>query len=200
VLLDHSKFIVRSKSKMLSSKKEYDIIDFDDGSPLGTAKDVTGFLGSLLGSVKIEVRDAADNNVVFSVGRSGLIFKKDQVVDAKDQPVGQIKSKKFSLSGGYHVYDKDGKHIAEIQGNMFKAEYKFVTPDRVGDLGTVSRTWGGLTKSFLTGNDSFGVQIDPAYAGNAPMKMLMLGTTIALESILKKGESSSSSSSSGGGE
>jgi uncharacterized protein YxjI len=57
-------------------------------------------------------------------------MKKDQVLDAKGEVVGRYKSKKFSLAGGFHVYDKEGKHLAEIQGKMLKAEYKFVMPTR----------------------------------------------------------------------
>ncbi len=202
MLLDHNKFIVKSQSRTFSAKKDFEILDFDSGARLGTAKDITGFLASLLSSAKMEVRDSGNNDaVVFSVSRSGFIFQKDQVHDAQNLLIGRFKTKKFSLSGGFHVYDKDGKHIAEIQGSMFKAEYKFMTPDRSAEMGSVSRTWGGLAKSFMTGNDTYGVTVDPAFAGNTQAKMLILGAAIALESIFKKpGKASTGSSSSGGGE
>ena len=82
MLLDYNKFVVKSEGKTFSSKKSYQIVDADTGQPLGTAKDTTGFFASLLGSTKIEVRDAADNALLFTVGRSGWLFKKDQVLDA----------------------------------------------------------------------------------------------------------------------
>src|SRR5207247_2641905 len=98
MLLDQNKFVVKSQSKAFSSKKAYEIADGDTGQLLGTAKDITGFLASLLGSVTIEVRDASDNALLFSVGRTGLLFKKDQVLDRHGQVVGRYKAKKFSLS------------------------------------------------------------------------------------------------------
>ena len=131
------------------------------------------------------------------MGRTGLLFKKDQVLDRHGQVVGRYKAKKFSLSGGFHVYDKDGKHLAEIQGKMLKSEYKFVTPDRSTEMGSVSRTWSGLAKSLFTGGDTYGVQIAPQFANDATAKTLILGATIAVESIFKK---KASSASSGGGE
>src|SRR5262249_43986394 len=109
-----------------------------------------------------------------------------QVHDAKGEVVGRYKAKMFSLSGGFHVYDKAGKHLAEIQGKMFKAEYKFVTPDRSAEMGSVSRTWGGLAKSLMTGGGTYGVQIDPKFAKDSTAKMLILGATIAVESIFKQ--------------
>jgi uncharacterized protein YxjI len=185
MLLDQTKFVVKSQSKAFSSKKSFEIVDADSGQVLGTAKDTTPFLSSLFGSTVIEVRDSGDDSVVFSVGRTGFLMKKDEVRDSKGEVVGRYKAKAFSLSGGYHVYDKEGKHIAEIQGKMLKADYKFLTPDKA-EMGSVSTGWGGMAKSLLTGGGSYGVQIEPNFAKDPTVKTLILGATIAVESILKK--------------
>jgi uncharacterized protein YxjI len=185
MLLDQEKFIVKAQTKTFSSKKSFEIVD-EGGKVLGTAQDTTGFLPGLFGQTTIEVRDAGDSALLFSVSRSGWLMKKDQVVDGKGDVVGRYKAKMFSLSGGFHVYDKEGKHIAEIQGKMFKSEYKFVTPDRSSEMGSVSKTWGGLAKSLLTGAGTYGVQMDPKFAKDSTAKMLILGATIAVETIFKK--------------
>jgi uncharacterized protein YxjI len=203
-LLACNELLVKSKTKGFSSKKAFEIVDAADGEKLGRAEDTAGFFAALLGAVNLEVRDEESNKVVFVVRRSGWLFKKDHVLDAKDRVVGRYKSKLFSLSGGFHVYDKDGKHIVEIKGNMFKAEYKFLTPDKK-EMGKVSRTWGGLAKSLLTGNDTYVVQIAPKYATDEKAKMVMLGAALAVESIFKKkkeskGGGGSSSDEEGGGD
>jgi uncharacterized protein YxjI len=185
MLLDNSKFVVKSQSKAFSSKKSFEIVDAEAGKVLGTAKDTTGFLGSLLGSTTIEVRDAGDNALLFSVSRSGFLMKKDEVLDPQGQVVGRYKSKAFSLSGGFHIYDKDGKHLCEIQGKMLKADYKFLTPEKV-EMGSVSQSWTGFAKSLLSGGEAYGVQIEPKFAQDSTAKMLILGATIAVESIFKK--------------
>jgi uncharacterized protein YxjI len=185
MLLDQNKFVVKSQGKAFSSKKSFEILN-GDGKALGTGSDTTGFLASLFGATTIEVRDSTSNAPLFTVGRTGWLMKRDQVLDPQGQVIGRFKPKMFSLSGGFNVYDKDGKHLAEIQGKMFKAEYKFVAPDKSGEMGTVSRTWGGTAKSLFSGGDTFGVQIDPKFAKDNTAKMLILGATIAVESIFKK--------------
>jgi uncharacterized protein YxjI len=196
MLLSHSKFAVKSKSKLLSSKKSFEIVNPESEQLLGTGTDVTGFLGSLLGSTKIEVRDSSNNELLFTVERTGVILKKDVVMSPQGQIIGRYKSKAFSLSGGFHFYDKDGKHLGEIQGKMLKAEYKFVTPDRATEMGTVSKSWAGMAKSLLTGGETYGVQISPQFAEDQTAKILILGATIAVESIFKK----KGSKASGGGD
>jgi uncharacterized protein YxjI len=184
MLLDQNKFVVKSQSKAFSSKKSFEIVD-ENGKALGTGKDNTGFLSSLFGATTIQVQDASSNAPLFTVGRTGWLLKKDQVVDPQGQVIGRFKAKMFSLSGGFHVYDKDGKHIAEIQGKMLKSEYKFVTPDKK-EMGSVSRSWGGVAKSLFSGGNTFGVQVDPKFAKDNTAKILMLSATIAVESIFKK--------------
>jgi uncharacterized protein YxjI len=199
MLLDHNKFVVKSQSKSFSSKKNFEIVD-ENGQSMAFAKDVTGFLPGMFGSTVIEVRETGSNELVFTVGRTGYLFKKDQVHDGKGEMVGRYKSKMFSLSGGFHVYDKDGKHIAEIKGKMLKAEYKFLTPDRTQEMGSVSRTWSGLAKSLMSGDDTYGVQIDPKFAEDKNAKMLILGAALAVESIFKKKKGEGGGEGGGGGE
>jgi len=66
-------------------------------------------------------------------------------------------------------------------------------------MGSVSRTWEGLAKSFMTGDDTYGVEINPAFAEDSRTKMLILGATIAVESIFKKKAESSAAGSGGSG-
>lgn len=198
MLLDPEKFIVKAQGKAFSSKKSFEIVD-ETGKVLGTAQDTTGFFPGLLGQTQIEVRDAGNKALIFSVRRSGWLMKKDQVLNGQGQVVGRYKAKMFSLSGGFHVYDPQGKHLAEIQGKMLKSEYKFVTPDRTAEMGSVSKTWGGLAKSLLTGAGTYGVQIAPGFARDSTAKMLILGATIAVETIFKKKKSGGGGSGLGGG-
>jgi uncharacterized protein YxjI len=186
--MDRSKFVVKSQTLAFSNKKTFEILDSENGQQLGTAKDTTGFFPALFGAANIEVRDSSNNALLFTVGRMGLFLKRDQVLDAQGQLIGRFRVKMFSLSGGFHVYDKADKHLMEIQGNMFKAEYKFMTPDRSAEMGSVSRTWGGFAKSLLTGGDTFGVQVDSKFASDVTAKTLIIGAAIALESIFKKKE------------
>ena len=193
-MLDKNKFVLKEQTKMLSAKGVYDIIDADSNQPLGTAAPTkSGFMKTIMGlvlgkdnmSLTIEFRQKSDNALLFSVRRKGLLFKKVQALDAQGQVLGSYKAKKFSLSGGFHIYDKDGKHFAEIKGKMFKSDYKFLTPDGK-EMGTVSKTWGGMAKELLTSAGTHVVVIAPAYATDTTAKKLVLGAAIAINTAFKK--------------
>lgn len=199
MLQECNKFVVKSQSVGFSGKKSFEIYHGDTSQLLATAKDATPFFPSLFGSTTIEIRDVS-GTLIFSLMRTGWLFKSDQVVNGQGEIVGRYKAKVFSLSSGFHIYDKAGKHLGEIQGAMFKAEYKFLTPEKV-EMGKVSRTWGGMAESLFTGGGTYGVIVDPKFSNDTAAKMLMLGATIAVETIFKKAgskddseESSSSSS------
>jgi uncharacterized protein YxjI len=198
MLLDNKKFVVKASTSTLSDDKSFEILD-EGGKLLATTKDVTTFFAGLLGGVAIEVRDADTNELIFTLARSGFLMKKDEVKDGTGEVVGRFKAKKFTLSGGYQIYDKAGKHVAEIQGKMFKAEYKFLAPDK-NVMGTVSRTWAGLAKEMLTGDNTYGVEVQPAYAEDSRAKLLMLGAAIAAETIFKREKKESDQGGGGGGD
>ncbi|HYV37127.1 MAG TPA: phospholipid scramblase-related protein [Gemmataceae bacterium] len=180
-----SKFIIKEQGK--ASKKTYEICDGDDGDVLATGKPKSGFLDLFTGGVAITFRQSSDNAPVFTVKRSGMLMKKVQVLigGASGKVLGTYKAKMLSLTGGFHIYDKAGKHVAEIKGKMFSSDYKILTPD--GDeIGSVSQSWGGLAKALFTGKGTFGVQIAPAFADDANAKIRILGATIAINALFKK--------------
>lgn len=191
-MLERTMFVVKEKGKLFSSRKSYEILD-DAGTVIGTAEQKTGALANLIGmvmgpaSTAIEFREKPDDSLVFTVRRSGLLFKKVQAVDAQGVVLGTYKAKKFSLSGGFHVYDKDGKHVAEIRGAMLKSDYTFFSPDGKTELGKVSKKWGGM-KSLVTSAGTYAVQVAPAGADDPKTKMLVLGAAVAISALMGGGK------------
>ncbi len=194
-MLTANKFVVTEQTKLLSAKGVYDIVDGDTRKPLGTAAvRKTGFMKLLLGLVfgkdrmttTVDVRQKSDDAILFSVRRSGFLFSKVQALDAERQVLGTYKTKKFSLAGGFHIYDKDGKHVTEIRGKMFKAEYKILMPDGKSEMGTVSKKWGGMAKELFTSAKTYAVEIAPRCAEDFTAKMLILGAAIAIDAIFTK--------------
>jgi uncharacterized protein YxjI len=197
-------FVVKQKGKLFSSRHSYEILD-DAGNVIGTAEQKTSALANLLGmvfgepSTAIEFREKPDDSLVFTVRRSGLLFKKVQVVDAQGAVLGTYKAKRFSISGGFHVYDKDGKHVAEIRGSLMKADYTFFAPDGKTELGKVGKKWGGM-KSMVMSADTYGVQVAPAAAEDPKAKMLILGAAVAISALMGgKGGTVVAGESEGGG-
>lgn len=184
-------FVVKEKVKLLSSRNSYEILD-EAGAVIGTAEQKTGGLAAILGMVlgdpptRIEFREKPDDSLVFTIRRRGYLFKKVEVVDAQDKLVGRYKAKMLSLSGGFHVYDMDGKHIAEIRGKMLKSDYTFFAPDGKTEMGKVAKKWGGMMKEMFSSADTYGVQIAPAFADQPTVKMLILGAAVAIDALMSK--------------
>ncbi|MCE9567067.1 MAG: hypothetical protein K8U57_34120 [Planctomycetes bacterium] len=188
-MLEHNLFVVSEKTKFFSSNGAYEIRD-SEGNVLGTAVQTTGLMAKLIGmakgppSTKIEFKEAGSEAPVFTLRRRGFLFKKIELIDGKGTVLGRYKSKRFSLSGGFHVYDESGKHIAEIRGKMMKFEYTFFTPDGKTEMGKVSKKWGGAMKELFTSADTYGVEIKPAFAENTKAKMLILGAAVAIDCLM----------------
>ncbi len=188
-MLEKNTFVVKEKAKLLSSRNSYEILD-EGGAVIGTAEQATGGLAKLAGMVmgdpptKIEFREKPDDSLVFTVRRRGYLMKKVEVVDAQGTVIGLYKAKKFSLSGGFHVYDGAGKHVAEIRGKMLKSDYTFFQPDGKTEMGKVAKKWAGAMKEMFTSADTYAVQIAPAFAEEPTVKMLLLGAAVALDCLM----------------
>jgi len=188
-LLQSNAFVVKQQAKLFSSRLAYDLLDGETGEPLGAVRAKSGgLLGLLLGKdrapVTLEVR-STDGELVFSVRRRGLLFKKIEAVDQHGEVLGRYKAKMFSLTGGFHVYDAKGKHFAEIRGNWCKSEYRFLTPCGI-EMGLGSKQSGGLRRSLFTTASTYGVVVNDEYSRDSTAKMLMLGAAIAIDALFAK--------------
>lgn len=193
-MLECNRFVVKEQIKILSSVQKYDILDGDSGVHVGTAQETIGFLVQALRWVvskqllptHVEVRATPDNSLVFAIRRGIYLFRsRVEVLDSEGALMGYFKSKFFTISGGFHVYDKDDKHFAEVKGKMFGFDYRFRSPDGSVELGRVSKKWGGVMKEFFTSADSYGVEISPELAEQPMAKMLILAAVLAIDLIYK---------------
>src|SRR5262249_52990468 len=141
----------------------------------------------------LEVRDPTNNALLFAVRRRGLLSRKVETVDAQGHVVGTYKAKLFSLTEGFHIYDRDGKHFANINGRLLKAEYRFLTPGGE-EMGTVSRQWGGMARELFTTANTYGVRTNPEYVGGPSATALVLGAALAINGIFAPGGRSASPS------
>ena len=196
-MLDRNTFVVKEHVKFISNTNTYDILDGESGELLGTVEEKIGTLVQLLRFViskhlmptRIEVREKPDDSLVFTVRRGAYIFRsRVEVHDAQGELVGYFKSKFFTISGGFHIYDKDDKHFAEIKGKWLGWDYRLVTPDGGLEMGRVSKKLGalGLVKELFTSADTYAVQVNPEMEGEPLAKMLILAAAVAIDTIYKE--------------
>ena len=193
-MLDANRFVVKERVKILSSTQTYDILDGDTKEPLGTAQEKLGLLVQGLRWVmskhllptRVEVREKPDDSLVFTIRRGFYLFRsRVEVHDSQGELVGYFKSKVFTISGGFHVYDKDDVHFAEVKGRLLGFDFRFLTPDHKLELGRVAKKWGGVAKELFTSADTYGVEVSKDLADQPMAKMLILAAAIAVDLIYK---------------
>ena len=194
-MLEHNTFVIKEKVKILSAVQSYDILD-ENGELLGTGQETIGFLTQALRWVmskqflptRLEVREKPDDSLVFAIRRGWYLFRsRVEVLDAQGELIGYFKSKFFTISGGFHVYDKDDKHFAEVKGKLLGWNYRFLSPDHSVEMGQVSKKLGaiGILKEMFTSADTFAVRVNEDLADEPMAKMLILAATLAIDLIYK---------------
>ena len=196
-MLECNTFAINEHKKILSSVQSYDIKDGESGQLVGGAVENIGaltkilrwFMSKQLLPTTVEVREKPDDSLVFTIRRGMYLFRsRVEVRDAQGQLVGSFKSKFFTISGGFHVYDKDDKYFANVKGKMFGFNFKFLTEDGKVELGEVSKKLGGLAglaKEMFFSADNYFLKVNPSLADQPMAKMLLLAATLAVDIIYK---------------
>ncbi|HJZ59193.1 MAG TPA: phospholipid scramblase-related protein [Gemmataceae bacterium] len=195
-MLERNTFVIKEQVKVLSSVQTYDIFDAETGKAIGKAEETIGLFTKALRWVmskhllptRLEVREKPDDSLVFVMRRGWYIFKsRVEVLDPDGELIGYFKSKVFTISGGFHVYDKNDKQFAEVKGKWVGFNYRFVTPDGKLEMGKVSKKLGalGLVKEMFTSADTFAVEIAPEFSDEPMAKMLILAACLAIDMIYK---------------
>jgi uncharacterized protein YxjI len=193
-MLEADKFMIKEQVKFLKSHHTYEIFDGDTQQPIGTAEEkISGFIklmrwfvSKALMPTTIEIREKPDDSLVFTISRGWYLFRsKIEVRGADGELIGYFKSKLITFSGGFHVYDKDDRHFAEVKGNFIGFKYRVLTPDHSVELGKVSKEWGGLAKELFTSADTYMVDINDDLKSNPFSKILVLAAALATDMIFK---------------
>ena len=196
-MLECNTFAIQEHKKIISSVQSYDIKNGETGELVGQAKENIGVLTQMLRWVMskqflpttVEVHEKPDDSLVFTLRRGFYIFRsRVEVRDAQGELVGYFKSKFFTISGGFHVYDKHDKYFAHVKGRMFGFDYRFLTEDGKVELGQVSKViggLGGLAREMFFSADNYFLKLNPELAGQPMAKMLLLAATLAVDIIYK---------------
>jgi uncharacterized protein YxjI len=197
MMLECNSFAIQEHKKILSSVQSYDIKNGETGDLVGSAREDIGFFTKTLRWVvskqflptKVEVREKPDDSLLFTLRRGWYLFRsRVEVRDAQDALVGYFKSKFFTISGGFHVYDKDDKYFARVKGRLLGFDYRFLTEDDKVELGQVSKVIGGaagLARELFFSADHYYLKINPELAEQPMAKMLLLAATLAVDLIYK---------------
>jgi len=194
MLLDRSTFFIKEHVAILKWHDEFDIIDPETGEKIGHAVDEPGalkkilrlFISKNLLGTTVRVRDLETGQIAFSIKRGGFLFRaKIEILGPEGDVVGRMKSKLFSLGGGFHVLDDAGNKIADVKGDIIGWDFRFLSADGV-ELGRVTKKWAGIGRELFTSADQYVVTLDEAVSDNPALKMVLLATAISVDMVYKE--------------
>lgn len=187
-------YLVKEHAKILKVTDRYDIVDPETGGVVAYAKEeISGFkkfmrwiiAKSLMGTV-IEIRNAADDSVIYKMNKPGSIFRATVTIfDKAERKIGYFKSRILTLGGALDVYSANDAKVAEVKGNWTGWNFKF-TNTKGEEIGQVTKKWGGVGKELFTTADNYMISINPDLQGNQDMMALLIMAGLAMDLVYKE--------------
>jgi uncharacterized protein YxjI len=196
IMLDRKAFFIREHIGLLKLSETYDILDPESRAQLGVAKEKPGLNFQLLRLLvnkrllptRLFIYQGAnpedESRLVFSLHRGfALIVSKVEIRGAHGRMLGYLKSKLFSIGGGFNVFDAAGKQYAQVRGNW--KGWTFQILDMGGrEIGTISKKWAGLGKELFTSADNYMIALHAE--ANPAEAVLLLAAGLAIDTVYKE--------------
>jgi uncharacterized protein YxjI len=194
-LIDHDRFFVRQKAKLIEVTAEFAILD-ESGTQIGKvtevgqskAKKVLRFVSSVdqFLSKKFSVVDA-DGTTVLALQRGAKFIKsKIEVLDGQGTPVGMIAQQNAIGKIRFGFTGANGEDLGGIFAENWRA-WNFRMEDPSGkEVGRVTKEWAGAMKEMFTTADNYLVELSPDLTGTA--RMLAFAAAVTVDTALKQDE------------
>jgi uncharacterized protein YxjI len=189
-LLDRRLLFVREHVGLLKLSDTYDLLDPETQQLVGIAREnVSGLIKVLrllisksLMPTRIEVSVGVDQSAILVLKRGiTLLRARVEVFDGQGTKLGFLKSKFFSLGGGFHVFSADEQKFAEVRGDWKGWNFKLLDLNG-GEMGTVTKKWAGLGRELFTSADNYVIEVREGGASNA----LVLAAALAIDLVFKE--------------
>ena len=189
-LLDRRTIFVREHVGLLKLTGAYDLIDPETKEKIGIAQEkISGwqkFLRLLVKKAMLPTRveiAAGEGQPPVLVLTRGFTFlrSKVEVLDGAGTKIGYLRSKLFSLGGGFHVFSADEQKFAEVKGDWKGWNFRLL--DTTGrEMGIVTKKWAGFGKELFTNADQYVIEVKEAGSSNA----LILAAALAIDIVFKE--------------
>jgi uncharacterized protein YxjI len=193
-MFERKAWLVKERVGFLKLVDTYDIYDPATGAQIGVATEKVSILVHILRFLinkrmlptSVEVREREDGRVILGMSR-GVSLLQAQVTVTNDsgRPIGRLKSKLFSIGGGFHVLDGAERPIAEIKGDWKGWNFRFLTPDGT-EIGKVTKKWAGIGKELFTSADNYMISLNEGRAFRPESAPLLLAAGLAIDTVYKE--------------
>jgi uncharacterized protein YxjI len=193
-LLDRSTFFVKEHVGLFKMSDAYDILDPESKAKIGLARESTpGWVQALrfllnkrMLPTAVEIIESPDDqgrgNLVATIRRGFTLLRAKVQIMVGGREVGHLRSKLFSIGGGFTIHDATGRQIGEVKGSW--TGWNFQILDQGGrELGTVSKQWSGLGKELFTSADNYMISLTGSGDIMVDLKVLLLSAALAIDTV-----------------
>lgn len=194
MLLNQTTYFVKERVAFAKLTDTYDILDPHTQLPIGIAREEPAawakwlrlLVNKQLLPTTINVYEREDQPPVFSIHRPTTLFRsKVSVTDSNGQSLGYLKSKVFSLGGGFFVFDTRDQQVAEVKGDWKGWNFKFLGQGG-REIGTVTKKWAGIGKELLTSADNYIIALNDGVDSPGHASALLLAAGLAIDLVYKE--------------
>lgn len=194
MLLQRRQFFVKERVSLLKLTDTYDILDPETKQSVGLAKDEPPLWAKLLRLIvkkpllptAVNVYETESSPAVLTLRkRPGFLHSTVVVTHPTKGELGRFKSKLFSFGGGFNVFDKSGRKIAEVKGDWKGWNFKMLD-ERGRELGVVTKKWAGAGRELFTSADNYMIALTGASTSNADQAPLLLAAGLAVDIVYKE--------------
>lgn len=196
MIFDNRQFLVKERVAMLKLTDTYDIYDPQTNQKCGVAREQPAAWATALRMLinkrfmptvinVYEGESEAEGPVLKLKKHPGFIRNKVTVVDGAGVVLGVLRSKVFSLGGGFFVTDPAGGPYAEVKGDWKGWNFKMVANDGT-ELGAVTKKWAGIGKELFTSADNYMISLSEALGTDPSHSALLLAAGLAIDVVFKE--------------
>ena len=193
-MFERKAWLVKERVGFLKLVDTYDIYDPATGAQIGVAKEKVSILVHILRFLinkrllptSVEVYEREDGRLLLGMSRGvSLLHAHVTVTNDAGRTIGRLKSKLFSIGGGFHVLDGAEQPIAEIKGDWKGWNFRFLTPEGT-EIGKVTKKWAGIGKELFTSADNYMISLNEGRSIRPDSAPLLLAAGLAIDTVYKE--------------
>ena len=132
----------------------------------------------------IQVRTPDGSQLVRVTRGVSLFLSKVEVRDEQDRIIGGFKQKLFSIGGSFNVLDARDNPICQLKGKWTGWNFKFMSGEK--ELAHVTKKWTGIGKELFTSADNYVLEISESVPADDPIRQLILAAVMCIDMVLKE--------------
>jgi uncharacterized protein YxjI len=193
-LLNRNLYFIKEHVKIFKAANSFDIYDPATGQMIMEAREERlGFFTKMfrftdykrMTPFEIDIKTPGGETILTVKRGVSFILSRVDVLDERQQLIGQFKQKFFSIGGKFEVLDPSGRSLCMLKGSWMSWDFRFVSHDDK-EIATVTKKWSGIGKELFTSADNYILQINEQVPADHPLRQLIMAAVMCIDLVLKE--------------